>query len=39
MAAELSLVVRMIGVQTSGKNQPVMSEVLRRIPQSIQAAT
>jgi hypothetical protein len=39
MAAELSIIGGKIGVQTSGNNQPVMSEVLRGIPQFIQAAT
>jgi hypothetical protein len=39
MAAELSFIVRIIGVQTSVKNHPVMSEVFHSIPQFIQAAT
>jgi hypothetical protein len=38
MTAELSFIFGMIGVQTSGKNQPVMIEVFRGIPQFLQIA-
>jgi hypothetical protein len=38
MAAELSFTAGMIGVQISRKNQPVMSEAFRIIPQFIQTS-